>query len=165
MGDGSRCHGQRPSISSTRVQLRKARTRTRPASRPRLMKVNSCAMVFTMSAATSTSRPSNSERPIRIRLPQLAKGGPGDAGYDNENAEDLDPAPHHADGRVDGRLESLECVHIVHVCASDGSRDAAYSVLRRDGNRFVPYARKLLKTIGGWSSSRRFPPRPAPWPA
>src|SRR5262245_7779459 len=45
------------------------------------------------------------------------------------------------------------------------SRDAAYSVLRRDGNRFVPYALKLLKTIGGWSLSRRPPPRPAPRPA
>ena len=66
IGDGSRCHGHRPSISSTSVQLRKVRTSTRPASRPRLMKVNSCAMVFTMSAATSTSRPSRSERPMRI---------------------------------------------------------------------------------------------------
>src|SRR5215510_1792810 len=71
------------------------------------------------------------------RLPQLTKGGPGDADYDNENAEDLDHAPHHADGGVDGRLESLECVHIVHVRASGGSPDAAYSALRRDGNRFV----------------------------
>ena len=66
MGDGSRCHGHRPSISRTSVQLRKVLINTRPASRLRLMKDNSCAMVFTISAATSTSRPSNSDRPMRI---------------------------------------------------------------------------------------------------
>src|SRR5262249_37215161 len=66
IGDGSRCHGHRPSISKTSVQPRKVRTNTRPASRPRLMKDNSCAMVFTISAATRTSRPSRSDRPMRI---------------------------------------------------------------------------------------------------
>src|SRR6516165_9453478 len=66
MRDGSRCQGQRPSISNTSVQLKKARTSTSPASRMRLMDVNSCAMVFTISAATSTSRPSRRERPMRI---------------------------------------------------------------------------------------------------
>src|SRR6516225_11665227 len=66
IGDGSRCHGHRPSISRTSVQLRKVRTNTSPASRPRLIKVNSCAMDFTISAATSTSRPSRSDRPMRI---------------------------------------------------------------------------------------------------
>src|SRR5262245_14363173 len=71
------------------------------------------------------------------RLPQLANSGPGDADHDDENAEDLDPAPDRADGVVDGRLEGLECVHIVHVRASGGSKDAAYSVLRRRGNRFA----------------------------
>src|SRR6516162_8206328 len=42
-GHGSRCHGHRPSISRTSVRPRKVRTNTRPASRPRLMKDNSCA--------------------------------------------------------------------------------------------------------------------------
>ena len=50
-GHGSRCHGHRPSISRTSVRPRKVRTNTRPASRPRLMKDNSCAMVSTISAA------------------------------------------------------------------------------------------------------------------
>ena len=63
---GSRRQGQRPSISSTNVQLRKVRTRTNPARRPRPLKVISIAMVFTMSAATKTSRPSSNDRPIRI---------------------------------------------------------------------------------------------------
>ena len=63
---GSRRQGQRPSISSTNVQLRKVRTRTNPARMPRLVKVISIAMVFTMSAATRTSRPSSNDRPIRI---------------------------------------------------------------------------------------------------
>jgi hypothetical protein len=31
MGDGSRCHGQRPSISNTSVQLRKMRISTSPS--------------------------------------------------------------------------------------------------------------------------------------
>src|SRR6516225_7193907 len=65
-GRFSRCHGHRLSISSTRVQLRKVRTSTRPASRPRLVNVSSNAIVFTMSAATRTSRPSRRDRPIRI---------------------------------------------------------------------------------------------------
>ena len=62
----SRLHGQRPSISSTNVQLKKVRTTTSPAKRPKLVNVSSIAIVFTISAATSTSRPSSKERPIRI---------------------------------------------------------------------------------------------------
>ena len=65
-GKSSRPQGQRPSISSTSVQLRKVRTKTSPARSPRLVNVSSMAIVFTISAATSTSRPSSSERPMRI---------------------------------------------------------------------------------------------------
>ena len=55
IGKSSRRHGQRPSISSTNVRLRKVRTTTSQSRRPRLVKVSSIAMVFTMSAATRTS--------------------------------------------------------------------------------------------------------------
>src|SRR5215468_10936325 len=66
IGTNSRRHGQRPSISRNRVQLRKVRTRTNPARSPRLVKVSSIAIVLTISAATSTSRPSSSDLPMRI---------------------------------------------------------------------------------------------------
>ena len=66
IGTSSCRQGQRPSISSTSVQLRNVRTITKPARRPRLVKVSSIAMVFTISAATSTSRPSSSDLPMWI---------------------------------------------------------------------------------------------------
>src|SRR6266487_2588977 len=48
------------------------------------------------------------------RLPQLTKSGPGNAGYDDENAEDLDPATDDPDRVVDYRLKCLERGHIIH---------------------------------------------------
>ena len=79
----SRRHGHRSSISSTKVQLRKVRT-TEPArpEDPRLVKVSSIAIVLTMSAATSTSRPSSHGTAdpyfvlvivMRIRAPMYAE--------------------------------------------------------------------------------------------
>ena len=62
----ARCHGHRPSISRTRVQLRNVRMMTRPPSTARLISVGAAAIVLTMSAATTTSSPSSSERPMRI---------------------------------------------------------------------------------------------------
>src|SRR6266566_349788 len=143
MGDGSRCHGHRPSISNTSVQLRKVRTSTSPASRMRLMEVNSCAIVFTISAATSTSRPSRSERPMRILvdlglllgypLPQLAISGPGDTGHDDENAEDLDPATDDPDRVIDHRLKCLQRGHIVHYRAFPAyAHSSAVPAIRRE---------------------------------
>ena len=38
-------------------------------------------------------------------LPQLTKRGPGDAGHDDENAEDLDAATDDPDRVVDYRLK------------------------------------------------------------
>ena len=134
MREGSRCHGHRPSISNTSVQLRKVRTNTSPASSPRLMTDNSCAIVLTISAATSTSRPSKSDRPMRdlidlgvllgYRLPQLAIGRPYDSDHDDENAKDFDPAPDDADEVIDRRFEALD--RVLHLRASDCSRRAAY---------------------------------------
>jgi hypothetical protein len=61
-----RRQGQRPSISSTSVKLRKVRTTTRPASSPRLTKVRLMAINLTMSAATRIPGPSQNERPRLI---------------------------------------------------------------------------------------------------
>jgi hypothetical protein len=50
----------------SQVQLRKVRTRTKPAKSPRLGNVSSMAIVLTMSAATNTSRPSSSDLPMQM---------------------------------------------------------------------------------------------------
>jgi hypothetical protein len=57
-------------------------------------------------------------------LPQLATSGPGDAGHNDQNAEDLDPATDEPDRVVDYRLMCLERGHIVH------DRTPAYSGCR-----------------------------------
>jgi hypothetical protein len=36
----------------------------------------------------------------RHRLSQMETSGPGDAGHDDEDTEDLDPAPHYPDGVI-----------------------------------------------------------------
>src|SRR5262249_2541280 len=98
-GKSSRRHGQRPSISSTNVQLRKVRTTTSPARRPRLVKVSSIAMVFTMSAQPGfrgqAQRSTNPYfilvvMPLYISLMCKDKSRPDDTSNYNEDAENLD---------------------------------------------------------------------------
>jgi hypothetical protein len=36
----------------------------------------------------------------RHRLSQMETSGPGDAGHDDEDTENLDPAPHYPDGVI-----------------------------------------------------------------
>src|SRR5215472_17672134 len=60
---------------------------------------------------------------LGYRLPQLAIGRPYDTDHDDENAEDFDPAPDHADEVIDRRFEALD--RVLHLRAS-GSRCAAY---------------------------------------
>ena len=63
----ARCHGQRPSISTSNEKLRKVRISTIPASTARLCRVGSTATVPMMSAATRNSSPSRMPRPRLAR--------------------------------------------------------------------------------------------------
>ena len=67
-----RCHGQRPSISTSSEKLRKVRISTMPASTARLCSVGSTATVPMMSAATRNSSPSRMPRPRLARYSRKA---------------------------------------------------------------------------------------------
>src|SRR2546430_2305009 len=56
---------------------------------------------------------------------QMEIGGPGDADHDDEDTEDLDPAPDHPDGMIGQRFEILEGDRIVHIGASGNVRPAS----------------------------------------
>ena len=58
-----RCHGQRPSISTSRLKLRNVRMMMMPARTAMLSRVGVTATVLMMSAATRNSRPSRIARP------------------------------------------------------------------------------------------------------
>jgi len=103
-GDSSRRQGQRPSISSTNVQLRKVRTRTSPARRPRLVKVSWIAMVFHYVGSDQDfeAKQQRSTDPyfILIVMPLYLsstckkKSRPADTSAYNEDAENLDADTH-----------------------------------------------------------------------
>jgi hypothetical protein len=93
--------------------------------------VNSCAMVFTMSAATEDLEPEQERSSdadlvgvgilLGGRPAQMEKGGPGDAGYDDENAEHLDPASDDADGEIERWFERRKPMAVIHGRTSGGS--------------------------------------------
>ncbi len=71
---GGFCHGHRPLISTSRVQLRKVRIATTQASTATLSNVGETATVRMMSAATNSSRPSRIARPSSLRNLRYVSG-------------------------------------------------------------------------------------------
>jgi hypothetical protein len=121
IGNSSRRHGQRPSISSTSVQLKKVRTRTSPARRPRLVKVSSIAMVFMISAATSfeakEQRSSDADfvvivTPLLCTSIYIEAHRPDDAGNDYEDSENFDASTNKGNPVACGPFETEQAFDI-----------------------------------------------------
>ena len=80
---GAFCHGHRPVISSTVLQLRVVRMAIMRASRPRALGVISTVIVLMMAAATRTSRPINSPRAIAGGSMGFLLGASADLAFDD----------------------------------------------------------------------------------
>src|SRR5262249_62324189 len=86
----------------------------------------------------------------------MQRAGPADAGDDDEHAKHLDPAPHHADGLIGNRFESLKGDRIIHIGTFGntwpGSR-AAFA--KQPGSTFGPTLLRLNARRDGGDYARR----------
>ncbi len=81
-------------------------------------------------------------------LPQLAISGPGDAGHDDENAEDLDPATDDPDRVIDYRLKCLERGYIVHDRACPAyAHSSAVPAIRREPAVYFAFTLDVIDVI------------------